>query len=114
MNNIINKMVLICIDFFYNPSIKKILSSLFPLCVVIIILYWIIIKLRLVRRNIKNHNIKVLSYVYIGPKEKVVIVDYQKLKLILGVTPYSINYLYKLPLSSNENKELLKTKNNIK
>lgn len=113
MYNVINQIILIFTSIFYHPIITKILNPLFQIFIIILVLYWILKKLNLLRQKNNVSNIKILSYISVGPNEKIIIVDCKKVKLVLGVTSYCINFLYKIPSSFNEERELLK-KDNIK
>lgn len=105
MANNFEQIILNAKIFINDPIVIKVLGSLLQITLIIVILWWIVKKLSFFKINKNNSKIKILSDMSVGVNEKILIVDFEKVILILGVTVHSINILYQFPtVSSSQNK----------
>lgn len=63
---------------------------------------WIVKRTGFAGKNAGARGLKVTASTSVGPRERVVIVDVDDARLVLGVTPGQINLLHKLPAAPVE------------
>lgn len=101
---------------FNDINFFQIAGSLGQIILLILILSWIVRKISL-RKNNKNSSIKIIEKISIGSNESIIMIEVNKVKLILGVTKTNITHLYTLKsqlkdeLPSKEEKIMLSKKN---
>ncbi len=75
----------------------KTMAMLFIVIALLILFLWFIKRFFLSRRGVKeNLFIKVLSSLYLSPKERLEVIEISGEKIVLGVTPGSITFITKL------------------
>ncbi|AHG60286.1 Flip [Buchnera aphidicola str. G002 (Myzus persicae)] len=84
------------ISIFDNEKFFQIISSLSQIILLILVLSWILKKISFFKVNNILSCMKVLDRLSVGPNESVVLIEIQKVKLVLGVTTRNITYLYRL------------------
>ncbi|QCI16346.1 flagellar biosynthetic protein FliP [Buchnera aphidicola (Aphis craccivora)] len=101
---------------FNNINFFQIASSLGQIILLILVLSWIIKKISL-NKNKKNSYINIIEKISLGSNEAIVMIEIEKVKLILGVTKTNITHLHTLTsqlkdeLPSKEEKIMLPKKN---
>lgn len=80
--------------------------SLSLVVVVVLILFaaWLARRSGLLRR--KNQDIRIVAHQSLGARSSIMIVEVEQQRLVLGVTPQSINLLHQLPPHSSFEKQL--------
>ena len=88
-----------------GTGFKTLAMLLIVLALLIFVLY-VVKRVMLLRRGErKNALIKVLSSLYLSPKERLEVIEVSGEKFLLGVTPANINFLARLNHVNGEEKE---------
>ncbi|AMO48350.1 flagellar protein FliO/FliZ [Kosakonia oryzendophytica] len=93
-----------------GSPLLQVSGALFGIIAVILIAAWLAKRLGFGGRTAGTRGLKVSASTTVGPRERVVIVDVEDARLVLGVTPTQINLLHKLPPAPAES-EVVNEKN---
>ncbi|MGR5946096.1 flagellar biosynthetic protein FliO [Enterobacter sp. C4G1] len=80
-----------------GSPLLQVSGALFGVIAFILIVAWIAKRFGLAGKTAAGRGIKVSASTTLGPRERVVIVDVEDARLVLGVTATNINVLHKLP-----------------
>ena len=72
-------------------------GALFGIIAVILLVAWLANRFGFGGKTASSRGLKVTASAAVGTRERVVIVDVEDARLVLGVTPTHINLLHKLP-----------------
>lgn len=80
-----------------GSPLLQVSGALFGIIAVILIAAWLAKRFGLSGKTAGGRGLKVSASASVGTRERVVIVDVEDARLVLGVTPNNINLLHKLP-----------------
>ncbi|WP_039058471.1 flagellar biosynthetic protein FliO [Enterobacter sp. Bisph1] len=86
-----------------GSPLLQVSGALMGMIAVILIIAWLAKRFGLGGKTASARGLKVSASTTVGPRERVVIVDVEDARLVLGVTPTHINLLHKLPPAPAEN-----------
>ncbi|MEH0884664.1 flagellar biosynthetic protein FliO [Enterobacter sp. UNJFSC 003] len=91
-----------------GSPLLQVSGALFGIIAFILIAAWLAKRFGLAGKTAGARGLKVSASTSLGPRERVVIVDVEDARLVLGITASNINVLHKLPpapLSGDESAE---------
>lgn len=80
-----------------GSPLLQVSGALFGIIAFILVAAWIAKRSGLAGKTAAGRGLKVSASTTLGPRERVVIVDVEDARLVLGVTASNINVLHKLP-----------------
>jgi flagellar protein FliO/FliZ len=80
-----------------GSPLLQVSGALFGIIAFILIAAWLAKRFGLAGKTAGTRGLKVSASTTLGPRERVVIVDVEDARLVLGITASSINVLHKLP-----------------
>ncbi|MCF8580733.1 flagellar type III secretion system protein FliO [Enterobacter ludwigii] len=80
-----------------GSPLLQVSGALFGIIAFILIAAWLAKRVGLAGKTAGARGLKVCASTTLGPRERVVIVDVEDARLVLGVTASNINVLHKLP-----------------
>lgn len=80
-----------------GSPLLQVSGALALIIAVIFIAAWLAKRMGFAGKNAQARGLKVSASVSVGPRERVVIVDVDDARLVVGVTPSQINLLHTLP-----------------
>lgn len=80
-----------------GSPLLQVSGALFGIIAFILIAAWLAKRVGLAGKTAGTRGLKVSASTTLGPRERVVIVDVEDARLVLGVTASNINVLHKLP-----------------
>jgi flagellar biosynthetic protein FliO len=80
-----------------GSPLLQVSGALFGIIAFILIIAWIAKRFGVAGKTAAGRGLKVSASTALGPRERVVIVDVEDARLVLGVTASNINVLHKLP-----------------
>ncbi|POT59450.1 flagellar type III secretion system protein FliO [Citrobacter amalonaticus] len=80
-----------------DSPLMQVSGALLGIIILILAAAWIIKRLGFAPKNASTRGLKVSASTSLGPRERVVIVDVEDARLVLGVTTAQINVLHILP-----------------
>ena len=80
-----------------GSPLLQVSGALFGIIAFILIAAWLAKRFGLAGKTASTRGLKVSASTTLGPRERVVIVEVEDARLVLGVTASSINVLHKLP-----------------
>ncbi len=80
-----------------GSPLLQVSGALFGIIAFILIIAWIAKRFGVAGKTAAGRGLKVSASTTLGPRERVVIVDVEDARLVLGVTASNINVLHKLP-----------------
>ncbi|HHA1270749.1 flagellar biosynthetic protein FliO [Enterobacter mori] len=80
-----------------GSPLLQVSGALFGIIAFILIAAWLAKRFGLAGKTAGTHGLKVSASTTLGPRERVVIVDVEDARLVLGITASNINVLHKLP-----------------
>ncbi|XTZ39923.1 flagellar biosynthetic protein FliO [Salmonella enterica] len=86
-----------------GSPLLQVSGALFGIIAMILLAAWLVKRLGFGGKTASAGALKVSASTTVGPRERVVIVDVEDGRLVLGVTPTHINLLHKLPPMTAEN-----------
>lgn len=89
-----------------GSPLLQVSGALFGMIALILIIAWFAKRLGLGGKTASGRGLKVTASTTVGPRERVVIVDVEDARLVLGVTPTNINLLHKLPPAPAESEDV--------
>lgn len=81
-----------------GSPLVQVSGALFGIIVLILVAAWVIKRLGFAPKGAGTRGLKVSASTSLGPRERVVIVDVEDARLVLGVTATQVNVLHTLPL----------------
>jgi len=81
----------------HGSPLLQVSGALFGIIAVILIAAWLAKRFGLGGKTAGARGLKVSASVSVGTRERVVVIDVEDARLVLGVTPNNINLLHKLP-----------------
>lgn len=82
-----------------GSPLVQVSGALFGIIVLILVAAWVIKRLGFAPKGAGTRGLKVSASTSLGPRERVVIVDVEDARLVLGVTATHVNVLHTLPLA---------------
>lgn len=82
-----------------GSPLVQVSGALLGIIVLILAAAWVIKRLGFAPRGPRTRGLKVAASTSLGPRERVVIVEVEDARLVLGVTASQINVLHTLPLA---------------
>lgn len=76
---------------------KKINFYIVLIFLLLTILFFLITKINVIKSSTQQSSFVLLDQFYISSTQKIIIVNIKEVKLVLGVTPKNITFLYTLP-----------------
>lgn len=89
-----------------GSPLLQVSGALVLILAIIFIVAWLAKRLGFAGKSAGSRGLKVSASTSVGPRERVVIVDVENARLVLGVTPSQINLLHTLPPAPAENEEM--------
>ena len=86
-----------------GPPLLQISGALALIIALILAAAWVAKRAGFAGKNAGARGLKITASTSVGPRERVVIVDVEDARLVLGVTPTNINLLHKLPPAPVDN-----------
>ncbi|MDN8599087.1 flagellar biosynthetic protein FliO [Citrobacter sp. S2-9] len=83
-----------------GSPLAQVSGALLGIIVLILAAAWVIKRLGFAPRGNKTRGLNVSASASLGPRERVVIVDVDDARLVLGVTASSVNLLHTLPAAA--------------
>jgi flagellar protein FliO/FliZ len=80
-----------------DSPLLQVSGALFGIIAFILIAAWLAKRFGLAGKTASTRGLKVSASAALGPRERVVIVDVDDARLVLGITASNINVLHKLP-----------------
>lgn len=80
-----------------GSPLLQVSGALLGIIAFILIAAWLAKRFGLAGKTVGTRGLKVSASTTLGPRERVVVVDVEDARLVLGVTASSINVLHKLP-----------------
>ena len=80
-----------------GSPLLQVSGALFGIIAFILIAAWLAKRFGLAGKTAGTRGLKVSASTTLGPRERVVIVDVEDARLVLGITASNINVLHKLP-----------------
>ncbi|MGE8029120.1 flagellar biosynthetic protein FliO [Enterobacter mori] len=80
-----------------GSPLLQVSGALFGIIAFILIAAWLAKRFGLAGKTARTRGLKVSASTTLGPRERVVIVDVEDARLVLGITASNINVLHKLP-----------------
>lgn len=92
-----------------GSPLMQVSGALLGIILLILVAAWVIKRLGFAPKGGSTRGLKVSASTSLGPRERVVIVDVEDARLVLGVTASTINVLHTLPqpLSCQKRRRLL-------
>lgn len=84
-----------------GSPLVQVSGALFGIIVLILAAAWVIKRLGFAPKGTGTRGLKVAASASLGPRERVVIVEVEDARLVLGVTASQINLLHTLPPAPN-------------
>lgn len=88
-----------------GSPLVQVSGALFGIIVLILAAAWVIKRLGFAPKSAGTRGLKVTASTSLGPRERVVIVEVEDARLVLGVTASQINVLHTLPAAPAEAEE---------
>ncbi|MCU4137129.1 flagellar type III secretion system pore protein FliP [Buchnera aphidicola (Sitobion miscanthi)] len=82
---------------FNSPEFFKIISSLSEIILLILILSWILKKISVFRINNTMSHVKIIDRLSIGSQQSIILIEVEKVRLVLGITTKNITHLHTYP-----------------
>ena len=80
-----------------GSPLLQVSGALLGIIAFILIMAWLAKRFGLAGKTVNTRSLKVSASTSLGPRERVIIVDVEDARLVLGVTASQINVLHKLP-----------------
>ncbi|QCI27067.1 flagellar biosynthetic protein FliP [Buchnera aphidicola (Therioaphis trifolii)] len=92
----------IIFDLFYQHILYKDIFFFMKFFILLFLIIWLIRNISFLTNNYNNSLIKVINQIKLDTNNKIIILDVQGVKLVLGITLNNMNVLYTIPFTNND------------